>query len=272
MPELRGRGKAAGFLEEKLSRARNVWAVRITTFAILLTVWEIYGQGISRALFAPPSEIARAYVVQVSEGTLLDAVALSMGSLLVGLMAGAIVGIFLGVLMGRSRTLEHLLDPYVSFLYATPTIALIPVLIIWFGIGTLLRMFLVFLSAVFLVIINTMVGVKQVDPELIDIGRSNCATEYQILRTIVLPGALPFIFGGLRLALAQSLVGVIVAEMTTTVTGLGALVITFSNFFQTANMMVPILTIMMISILLTEVMRRLQRRLTPWERSWAERP
>jgi NitT/TauT family transport system permease protein len=222
---------------------------------------------VSRALFAPPSAILQSiYRLTFETNTLLDAFLISMGSLLIGYTLAAVVGIAVGVLMGRHATLERVLDPWVSFLYALPTVALLPILVVWVGIDIALRVFLIFLSGVFIMIISTMVGVKNIDQEVLDIGRTNGATERQLIRTIVLPGALPYIFGGLRVALAQSLIGVIVAEMLTTVTGLGALIITASNFFRTADMFVPILTVMVTSVVLTVLLDRLQRRLTPWHR------
>jgi NitT/TauT family transport system permease protein len=244
---------------------RGKWLVRAVTFVVVILAWEVYGRSVSRALFAPPSAILASFdKLALTNDTLVQAFAVSMGSLLIGFGLAMVVGVTIGTLMGRNRTIESLLDPYVSFLYALPTIALIPVLIIWVGIDLPLRILLVFLSGVFLVIINTMVGVKHVDKDLVDVARANCATELQVVRTVVLPGALPYIFAGMRVALAQSLIGIIVAEMTTTVTGLGAMIINAANFFRTADMFVPILTIMVTSIFLTEGMRRLQARLTPW--------
>ncbi|CAN5650217.1 ABC transporter permease subunit [soil metagenome] len=251
-----------------LYTAKGKWLVRVVTFIMVISTWELYGRTVSRALFAPPSAILGSFQkLAIASDTLVQAFAVSMGSLLIGFAGAMVVGVTIGTLMGRNRTIESLFDPYVSFLYALPTIALIPVLIIWVGIDLPLRVLLVFLSGVFLVIINTMVGVKHVDKDLVDVARTNCATELQVVRTVVLPGALPYIFAGMRVALAQSLIGIIVAEMTTTVTGLGAMIINAANFFRTADMFVPILTIMMTSVVLTEGMRRLQARLTPWAAS-----
>jgi NitT/TauT family transport system permease protein len=248
-----------------LDTRSGAWTVRVATFVTLIGAWELYGQGVSRALFAPPSAIIGSfYRLAIQSDALVTAFIISMGSLVIGFGLAVLVGVVLGVLLGRNRTLEYLLDPYISFLYALPTIALIPVLVIWVGIDLQLRVLIVFLSGVFLIIINTMVGVKNVDSELIDIGRVNRASERQIVQTIVLPGALPFIFAGLQVALAQTLIGVVVAEMTTTITGLGGMIIVSANFFRTADMFVPILAIMTTSVLLTVGMRRLQTRLTPW--------
>jgi ABC-type nitrate/sulfonate/bicarbonate transport system permease component len=248
-----------------LDTRAGVWTVRICTLALLLGAWQIYADGISRALFAPPTEIAESFVeIAINDDALLDAAVVSMGSMLVGFALAIGVGVAVGVAMGRFRILEHALDPYVSFLYAVPSIALIPLLVIWFGIDATLRVVLVFLAAVFPIIVNTMAGVKQVDGELIDVARVNCASERQIMRSVILPAALPFVFAGIQVALAQALVGVIVAEMTAVVTGLGGLIIHYAQFFQTAKLFVPILAVMALSIVLTALLRMLQRRIAPW--------
>lgn len=249
----------------------GVWTVRLITFAVLIAAWELYASGVSRALFAPPSAILGSVIdLAVVERTLWTALLISIGALVGGFGLAIIVGVAIGLVMGRFRTLELLLDPYVSFLYALPSIALIPLLVIWFGIDAELRLALVFIAGVFPVIINTVAGVKNVDPELLDVGRVACASERQLVLTIVIPAALPFVFAGIRVALSQALVGVIVAEMTAIITGLGGMIIRFANFFQTANLFVPILAIMATSIGLTALLKALERRLMPWERRRAE--
>ena len=249
----------------------GIWIVRIITFVVLIGAWELYARDVSRALFAPPSAIFESIVeLTITEGTLWSAVAISIGALVAGFGLAIVVGVLIGLIMGRFRAVEYVLDPYVSFLYALPSIALIPLLVIWFGIDTSLRLALVFLAGVFPVIINTMAGVKNVDRELIDVGRVACASERQMVTTIVLPAAMPFIFAGIRVALSQALVGVIVAEMTAIITGLGGMIIRFANFFQTANLFVPILAIMVVSITLTTLLKWLERRLMPWDHRHVE--
>lgn len=245
----------------------GVWTVRVVTFVVLILVWELYASGVSRALFAAPSAILESIVeLAFTDGTLWEAVAVSMGALVAGFGLAIVVGVIVGIIMGRFRAVEYVLDPYVSFLYALPSIALIPLLVIWFGIDTSLRLALVFLAGVFPVIINTMAGVKNVDHELLDVGTAACASERQMVTTIVLPASLPFIFAGIRVALSQALVGVIVAEMTAIITGLGGMIIRFANFSQTANLFVPILAIMVVSVGLTSLLQWLERRLMPWDR------
>lgn len=244
----------------------GIWLVRIVTFAVIFGAWEWYGQGQSRALFAPISEIGIAWWELTIQSTeIVNALQDTLIALGIGYALASLVGISVGLLMGINRKIEYVLDPYVSFLYGIPRIALIPLLVIWFGIGPNLRVSIVFLSSVFAIIINTMQGVKEVDQELIDVGIVSCASRQQILRTIIIPGSLPYIFAGLQIGVAQALIGVIVAEMTAIITGLGGLIVEFANFFRTADMFVPILYIAAFSVILNTLMRRLRIWLTPWQ-------
>ncbi|MPZ87117.1 MAG: ABC transporter permease subunit [Nitriliruptorales bacterium] len=238
---------------------------RLTLLVVVLAVWEWYGHQVSAALFVPPSAIVRAfYDMAVVERTLLDAVGTTVVGLVAGLGAAVVVGVAVGVALGRWRLLGQVVDPYVAFFYSMPLIALQPLLIVWLGIGSVLKIAMVFAFSVFVVIINTAAGVREVEDTFLDVGRSMCATETQVVRTIILPRALPYIMTGIRLGLAQGLVGVIVVEMTAAVTGMGGLVVTAGSFFQTARLFVPILVIMLVSVVLTAALRWLHRKVSPW--------
>lgn len=242
-----------------------VWAIRIAVFATLIIVWEWYGNRVSRALFAPPSAIVQSIKeLYVDENVMLPAMWTSLASLLLGYGAAMLFGIALGVMMGRFRPIEWLVSPYLTFIFSIPYIAFIPLLITWFGIEWKLRAVLVFLATLFPVTINTLTGVKEVDEDLLDVASVNCASEVQVLRSVVLPASIPFIFTGAQVGLGLALVGVVVAEMTAAITGLGGLIILYSNFFRTADLFVPILTLMAVSVLLTQLMLWLEGRLMPW--------
>lgn len=244
----------------------GIWTIRIASLVVFLLAWEFMAADLNRALIAPPSEIAaELYELTVVDPVLWEAIWTTARAFAVGYGAAVVVGILIGLAMGRYQRFDYVMDPWVFFLYALPSVALIPVLVIWFGIADMLRYVLVFLAAVFPVIINTAAGVKNVDEELVDTAKAYCANERQIMRTVVLPGSVPFIFAGLRVALSQGLVGVIGAEYLAVITGLGGLVITSANAFQTARMFVPIVVIVVIALALTETMRRLQRRFSRWE-------
>lgn len=256
---------------DRQSRRRNWnvvldWVTRIGFFVILFGVWEVTASGASRALAAPPSEIIAAFwQLTFVEDVMLDAALQTGRAFFIGYGVAALIGLSVGLLMGRSRLAEYVLDPYVALMYALPSIALIPVLVMWFGIGDLLRVVLVILASVFPIIYNTMTGVKNVDPELIDVGRSFAASRSKIASSIIFPGALPLVFAGLRIGLSGALVGIIGAEIIAVITGLGGLVIEFADRFRMADMFVPIIFIAGLAVAITAGMNRIQAVFNRWE-------
>lgn len=246
----------------------GVWTVRVLTAVLILAAWQWYADGLEQALFAPPTRVADALWRQVVvDKSIWEPLGSSMTALSLGFLAAIAVGIPLGVLMGRWRVIENVLDPYVMFLYALPHVSFVPIMVIWFGFELKFRIIYVVFSAVWPVIINTMTGVKSIDPELLAIGRSFCARERQMLRTIVLPAAAPFMVVGARQAFSAAWVGVVVSEILSTQSGLGGLIMTFANYFQTADMLVPVLFIMAIAVIIQAFTGFLQTRLTPWSDS-----
>ena len=241
------------------------WILRVAFLAAILGSWQLYSGSVSKAVLAGPIDIAEAfwnlYVAEPAMYGPLGTTSLALG---LGLLIAVAIGIALGIGVGVSKRCEWIVGPYLTFLFAIPSIALIPLLIIWLGIGFQLRVFLVVIAAVFPVIINTAAGVRGADAELVETAHSMVATPWQVLTTVRLPAALPFIFAGINQALSLGLAGVIVAEMTATISGLGGLIITYANFFQTANLFVPILTLMAASVGLNILFAALERRLMPW--------
>ena len=251
-----------------LYRPLGVWTVRLITAVLIFGSWQLYANNMSRALNAPPSEIATAAWHQVvTNGDIWGPLWSSMTALFLGYLIAVALGIPIGIGMGRSKRLEHVIDPYVSFLYALPHVAFVPLMIIWLGFELKFRLAYVVFSAIFPVIVNTMVGVKNVPQDLIEVGESFCATERQILRLIVLPSASPYIIAGARQAFSAAWVGVIVAEVLSTQTGLGGQINHYGNYFLMADMFVPILFIMLIAVLIMITTDYLQNRLTPWNNS-----
>lgn len=265
MPNLSARDNNQGFLYTMV----GVWIVRAVTLGVVLTAWELYGRTTSPGLFAPPSAVVEAaYDVALADTVLWTAASSSLIALIVGLSAAIVVGIGLGIVMGWYRVAEYVLDPYVSFMYALPMSAILPLLIIWFGIDVKVRILLVFLICVFPLIISTMAGVKAVRNELVDVARSSCASEIQILRTVIFPGSLPFIFSGLQVAIGLALSGTIVAEMIVALSGLGGLVVTYANTFEAAKVFVPLSLIVTMSLGMVALLRFVRKRVMPWDRSF----
>ena len=237
------------------------------TAVLILGSWQLYATNLPRALAAPPSEIAQAMYNQFADHSIIGPLVSSLTALSLGFVIAMLLGLPIGIAMGYWRPVEYILDPYVSFLYALPHVAFVPLMIIWFGFDLKFRLVYIVFSAIFPVIINTMTGVKNVDPDLLDAGKSFCASQRQILRGIVLPAAAPYMVAGGRQAFSAAWVGVVVAEVLSTQTGLGGLITHYGNFFLTADMFVPILFIMIIAVIIQSVTEFLQVRLTPWANS-----
>jgi ABC-type nitrate/sulfonate/bicarbonate transport system permease component len=254
-----------------LRRRPVVWGIRVATFVVVIGVWQLFASSVNRALFAPPTEVAAAAIAQFTGSpSLLEPLAVSFAAFAIGMFLGVVVGIPAGLAIGRYRTAEFVLDPYVTFLYVIPSVAFVPLFILWFGFDFKFQVALVFESTLFPMMINVAAGAKNVEADLIDGGRSFGASELQIMRTIVIPSSLPFVFAGLRIAFSSAWVGVVVAQMTGALTGLGGLIKMFASVYQTANMLVPILVIMAVGVLIHGLTGALLTRLTPWHRTGAE--
>jgi ABC-type nitrate/sulfonate/bicarbonate transport system permease component len=247
-------------------RLTSPWGLRVLSIIVVTAVWELLGRT-DPTVASHPSAIAAAAVDLIGgDGPLLGALADTLKGLAVGFAISVVLGVAIGYLMGMFRLVEVALDPYVNALYATPRIALVPLLVLWVGIGFELRVTIVVLSAIFPIIMNVHAGTRNVDRELIDTGRVFAATRWQLLRTVTIPGSLPYVFAGIRIGIAKALVGIIVAEMTAAATGTGQLLLQFGRYFETDKLFVPIIMLGLLSILLVEAMYAIERRAMPWRR------
>ncbi|MEO6943138.1 MAG: ABC transporter permease, partial [Lacisediminihabitans sp.] len=224
--------------------------VEVVSTIVILIIWEIYGRSVNPVLFTFPTAIAGAFVDMIRDGTLLAATGHTMSVVAIGAVLGSMAGVVLGLFAGRSETFSAVIEIPLNALYATPAVALIPVIVIWFGYGDVAKIVVVFFFTIFPVLINTMRGVQEVDNDLLEVARSFCSNERKLWRDLLLPSALPYIITGLRLAIGRALIGVIVAEFFTAITGLGNLIVTNANTFQTARMFVPIVLLSLIGVVL----------------------
>jgi ABC-type nitrate/sulfonate/bicarbonate transport system permease component len=238
--------------------------LRVLSVLLLLAAWEVYGRSTDPVLFTYPTAVASAAVDMTSEGVLLEAIWESLSVLALGLTLGVVVGVALGVLAGRSRIASALMDVPTIALYATPMVALVPVLVLWFGFGVQAKVVVVFLFAVFPVLINTAAGVREVDPRLEEVATSFCSSEARMWRDLIVPSALPYIVTGIRLAIGRALVGIVVAEFYTALAGLGYVIVAEANQFRTDRVMVPVVVLMALGVLLTKAVEVAERRLSPW--------
>lgn len=248
-------------------RAIGVWTIRGITALVVFGAWELYGRASNPALFAPPSRVVSAFKeIAIDESILWHAIADSLAALAIGFSAAIVVGTFVGLLMGRIRTIEYLLDPYVSFLYALPTIVIVPLLIIWLGIGAETRVAIVFTTSIVPVLLNTMAGAKRVKEEYLEVGKNYGANGRQMMRTVVLPSILPYVFTGINVAIGSAIIGMILGELLIVIRGIGGLVVTYSNSFQPDKVFVALGVLVMLSVILTSLLRQTRLKLMPWTR------
>jgi len=193
--------------------------------------------------------------------------AVSLGALAAGFGLSLILGVGLGLAMGRSRLAEAIFEPHVNALYATPQVALTPLFMMWFGLGFAVKVAVVFLFAFFPILINTASGAKNVSASIVEVGRAYQASRRQIMFKIVFPAALPFIMAGVRIAVGRGLVGMIVAELFTAITGLGAMLSLYGNIFETAKMFVVIIALAGLGIGLIHATQMLERKMARWKES-----
>ena len=239
--------------------------VRAASLLVFLTAWEIYGRRTDPILLTYPTAVARAAFDLVLSGELPRQLLLSLLGLAAGFAASVILGVGLGLVMGRSRVAEAALDPHINALYATPQVALTPLLIMWLGLGLAVKIVIIFLFAFFPILINTASGVRNVSGPMVEVGRAYLASERQILFKVIVPAALPFIMAGVRLAVGRALVGMIVGELFTAITGLGHLLALYGNLFETARMFVVIIVLSLLGLGFSQATQTLERRMARWK-------
>jgi len=240
-------------------------ALRVAAVFLFLLGWELYGRSLNPIFLSYPTAIAGAFVELATSGELLRALIKSLQGLAAGFTLALIVGTVLGVLMGRYKTVYYVLDPFVTIFYATPGVALIPLIMLWFGLGLPAKIVIIFEACFFPMVINTFAGVRNVSRATTDVVRAYGANDRQVMTKVVLPSALPFVMAGIRLAVGRGVIGMVVAEFFTALSGLGSMIIVFSNSFATAKLFVPVITIAMQGLGLTTLARYLERRMAPWK-------
>jgi NitT/TauT family transport system permease protein len=239
--------------------------ITVCSVVVTIGIWEWYGRGVDPLFFSYPTAILAAVPPMVASGELQRAALTSASALIIGFVLAVVLGVTLGLLMGRYWIIDRLFDAQVSALYSTPTVALIPLLILWFGLGINSKVAIVFLAAFFPILVNTHGGVRSVSRHLVEIARAERATEPQIFTKIIIPAALPFIMTGIRLSVGRAIVGMVVAEMFTAISGLGGAIVQYGNQFKTDKLLVVVILLALLGVFLTEFARAFERRLAPWK-------
>jgi NitT/TauT family transport system permease protein len=233
---------------------------------VVVALWQLVAVlRIKPAIILPgPTDVILAFRQLFASATIWADLATSGRELLYGLILATVVGLPLGLLIGWYRRLSYAASPLVNFLYATPRIALTPLLIIWLGIGQTSKIAIVFLMAIFPILISTASGVQNLDPAVVRVARCFGASDLAIFRTIALPGSVPFIISGLRLAVGQALIGVFVAELSGATHGVGMLMNNAGQQFQTSVVFAGLFIFAITGVVLTGLLRVVEQRFAAW--------
>jgi len=238
----------------------------LASFVIAGILWEFTARYVvdNPLFFSSLGDIAARAAALWQTGELQEHIRVSFVEFAGGFVLAAVVGILAGVGMAASSTARGFFDPWVSMLYATPILALGPLFILWMGIGVASKIAVIFLTAVFPILINTLVGLTTTDRILIDVARSLGATPQQIYLKVRMPAALPFIIAGLRVSVARALVGVVVAELFGARAGLGFLIINAAQSFDTAAVFVGVIILAVAGVVSVAALKWLERAMAPW--------
>jgi ABC-type nitrate/sulfonate/bicarbonate transport system permease component len=246
--------------------SRRRWTLRLVPVVVLLAAWQVIGSIVNPIELSTPGAVAAAVPGMIRDGSLPQALGASLVVLGLGLVTGTVAGVAIGLAAGRNSSIAALLELPMNALYAVPAVTLIPVITLWFGFETTAKTVVVFLFVVFPVLINTQRGVREVDPDLVEVARSFSSSERRMWRDLILPSALPYIVTGIRLAIGRALIGVIVAEYLTAIGGLGHLIAASANQFQTADMFVAVVLVALLGIVLTALLEWAERHLAAWRK------
>ena len=238
--------------------------IRVASLVLVAVAWQVYGSHSLAITFSPLTKVIHDMVDMFAHEDLASALWISVQTFLVGLIVGSLVGIVLGMLMGIFGAFDAAVGAYVFALYATTMVTIVPLLTLWLGFGTSAQLLITILFVVFPVSITVFNGVRHVDKGLLEVGESFCASRVQVWRHIVLPSAVPFIVTGVSQGVAMGLVGMFIAEISTALSGLGAVLTAEANAYHTSKVLAIILIIMVLGTTFRTLVGIAQRKLAPW--------
>jgi ABC-type nitrate/sulfonate/bicarbonate transport system permease component len=233
---------------------------------LVVALWQVLAAEhvLNELIFSSPWDVLQAARSLFDDGTLGTVVGQSAQLFGVAFGLALVIGIAGGIVIGWYRRIGAIVDPLVSIAYAAPRVALIPVITVWVGIGFEAQVITVLLTAVFPIMINVQAGVSSTDRNLVQVARGYLGTNFDVLRTVALPGAVPHIISGVRQGLAQALIGVVVAEYLIGSLGIGGLIVSAGQSLDSADAFVGVLIMSFAALVLTMGLRRLERRLDHW--------
>jgi ABC-type nitrate/sulfonate/bicarbonate transport system permease component len=249
----------------KIDRAWYIFLPVVSLTGILL-LWELCGRlGFLNPLFFPvPSLIAIAFFTMIGDGEIQANLSITLFRVFAGFLIGTIPGIAIGLVMGASEKIRLLLDPVVAATYPVPKLAIFPLLMIIFGIGELSKIVAIAIGCFFLVLINSMAGVRNINKVYFEVAKNYGADKWQLFTRVILPASLPMIFTGIRLALGTSLIVVVGVEFVSANYGVGALIWNAWETFEIEKLYVGIFLCAILGILFTVILKWVEKRITPW--------
>ena len=241
--------------------------VSVVSILCLLVIWELICQsGLVSSLFLPaPTAIISALLQMIADGEIGVSLAASLYRILAGFFIGSLVGLAVGLVTGTSALMDKIGTPIVNAIYPIPKIALLPLFILWLGIGELSKVTIIALGVFFPVAMNTYSGVKNVDTLLLKVAASFNASWWMTMKSVVLPNALPMIFAGLRLAAGTSLLLLVAAEMIAAQVGIGALILHYGDLMITDRLMAGVIVLSLLGLVFNLILQFLERKAIPWK-------
>jgi ABC-type nitrate/sulfonate/bicarbonate transport system permease component len=266
---------AAATAESESAPIPSLWkrfepaALGAGTIAALLIAWELLPHLVTisagtKLFFTTPSQIAAALWRMFATGSIWEPLGVSAAGFAIGLALAIVVGLPLGVILGRSRVLNAMFDPFVTAFNATPRLVFLPLLLLWFGLGMTSKVVIVFIGALFPILINTYEGVRNADKLLINVVRAFGAKEWDIARLVVVPNSMPYIVAGLRLAIGRAVLGVVVAEFFGSEAGLGVIMVRAASSYQVDVVFSGLIIFATLSLVMTGLVQLAEKRLSRW--------
>jgi len=241
------------------------WGLRLSSFVLLAVVWEIVGRALNSLLMPTFFEAMEALGHLLVSQQLWEGIWISNQAMLIGFALSIVLGIPLGLLMGRMKAAEEISDIYLNLVLVMPMAPLIPVIILALGLGLASRVLVVFIFTFVFVVVNTRVGLRNVDSSLIQMARSFGATERQLWIKVLLPGAMPAIMTGVRIGLGRAITGMVTVELLMIATGIGRLLLFFGDHFDSASLYGVVFVVLAEAVLLMEVAKRVEQSLIGWK-------
>lgn len=234
-----------------------------------VVIWEILARLLleNELLIPPPSSVLRSFWTLAVKGQLNKHFEATLIEFAYGFSTACILGILIGYFMGMYRWFDEIMDPWIATLYSIPVITIVPLIIIWFGIGMLSKVIVVFKITVVAIILNTAAGIKNLDPVWLELARSLRLTKWETTYKIRFPGSLPYIITGMRLGVGRALLAVVVAELMAANAGLGYLLRDSSETWDSPKLFVTVILLAVIGLVSFNLIKRLERRMAPWRQS-----